>query len=337
MLQLLPSSRRRTSRAFTALSVALLPALEHAQDRLKTMPGYDQFQRVAPQISTSVKSGALNVSWSPDGKSFDYFLDGARQRFDVAAKKSAAAAGDAPVAQGGRGGRGGAGVARGRQVASAISPDSTHKAFHRDRNLYVSDTAGRNEVAITSDGSEAKRIKYGTASWVYGEELGQTTAMWWNKIGTKVAFYRFDDVDVAGTRSEPSDRLGLFGRDRARLDLGGRVTGIGLQWHFLAFGNRPDHVADRVDRVTFEEVEHRTGEVRIDVVAGDEGAVLAPADDFVGTAELFGRVDQAKHAAVIDADHGHLDGIGVGGKQVACRLQGDGGVAAALERHVLLG
>ena len=196
MLQLLPASRRRTSRAFTALSVALLPALVHAQDRLKTMPGYDQFQRVAPQISTSVKSGALNVSWSPDGKSFDYFLDGARQRFDVAAKKSAAATGDAPVAQGGRGGRGGAGVARGRQVASAISPDSTHKAFHRDRNLYVSDTAGRNEVAITSDGSEAKRIKYGTASWVYGEELGQTTAMWWNKTGTKIAFYRFDESPV---------------------------------------------------------------------------------------------------------------------------------------------
>ena len=86
--------------------------------------------------------------------------------------------------------------------------------------------------------------------------------------------------------------LGLFGRDRARLHLGGRVTGIGLQRRHSAGGDRADHVLDGVHGVALEEVEHRTGQMRVDVVAGDEGAVLAPAHHFVGAAELFGGIDQ---------------------------------------------
>jgi dipeptidyl-peptidase-4 len=49
---------------------------------------------------------------------------------------------------------------------------------------------------LTSDGSEKERIKYGTASWVYGEELNQRTAMWWSPDGRKLAYYRFDETDV---------------------------------------------------------------------------------------------------------------------------------------------
>ena len=51
-------------------------------------------------------------------------------------------------------------------------------------------------MAVTTDGSEKDRIKYGTASWVYGEELGQTTAMWWSPDSTKLAYYRFDEKQV---------------------------------------------------------------------------------------------------------------------------------------------
>ncbi len=193
-----PSSRfghLRTVRAAVVLSLSVggAPILLHAQDRLKSMPGYEQYQRMAPQITGAVKPGALAVTWASDGKSFEFTQDGVRQRFNVASRQSTPATGAAPAATGGRGGRG---PERGRQVASALSPDSTRKAFYRDRNLFVSDSSGRNEFAITSDGSEAKRIKYGTASWVYGEELRQTTAMWWNPAGTKLAFYRFDESPV---------------------------------------------------------------------------------------------------------------------------------------------
>lgn len=189
------NARRRFYAPLVALTIAL-PVAAHAQDRLKTMPGYEQYQRMANQIPGSVKPGAVTVKWAADSRSFDYSLDGARLRFDLATRKAAPTTNEAATVNG-RGGRGfGGGPARGRQVTSALSPDSTHKAFYRDRNLYVSDTSGRNEFAITTDGSEAQRIKYGTASWVYGEELEQITAMWWNPAGTKIAYYRFDESPV---------------------------------------------------------------------------------------------------------------------------------------------
>ena len=97
----------------------------------------------------------------------------------------------------GRGGRGGGtGIERGRQAASADAPDGKLKAFYRDRNLWVSEVGGANESAITTDGNDKDRIKYGTASWVYGEELAQTTAIWWSPDSRKVAYYRFDEKQV---------------------------------------------------------------------------------------------------------------------------------------------
>ena len=69
---------------------------------------------------------------------------------------------------------------RGRQFTEAVSPDGKRKAVYRDRNLWLTDADGKNGTAITTDGSEKDRIKYGTASWVYGEELSQTSAMWWS-------------------------------------------------------------------------------------------------------------------------------------------------------------
>ncbi len=70
------------------------------------------------------------------------------------------------------------------------------KAYYRDRNLYLSNADGSGEVALSTDGDEKKRIKYGVGSWVYGEELGQTTAIWWSPDATKVGFYRFDESPV---------------------------------------------------------------------------------------------------------------------------------------------
>src|SRR5690348_8594252 len=47
-----------------------------AQDRLKSMPGYEQYQKMARDVPASVKSGALTVRWKDDGSSFDYVWDG---------------------------------------------------------------------------------------------------------------------------------------------------------------------------------------------------------------------------------------------------------------------
>ena len=130
----------------------------------------------------------------------EYTLDGKRYRFDITTHTASeiSGAGDPSAAgRGGRGaGRGGTGIERGRQAASADAPDGKLKAFYRDRNFWVSEADGANESAITTDGNDKDRIKYGTASWVYGEELAQTSAIWWSPDSRKVAYYRFDEKQV---------------------------------------------------------------------------------------------------------------------------------------------
>ena len=118
-----------------------------------------------------------------------------RRRARRRRRKSAAAPAAEPAGGRGAGGRGG-GPARGRQFESAESPDKKFRAVYRDRNLYMVDVATNAEVAVTTDGSEKDRTKNGTGSWVYGEELGQRTAMWWSPDSSKLAYYRFDESKV---------------------------------------------------------------------------------------------------------------------------------------------
>jgi len=183
--------------AVLTLALGAAPITARAQDRLKSMPGYDQYQKMSGQIPGSVKMGALSVKWQDDGKAFDYYKDGKTYHYDIATRattEAGAAAADAGDPR--RGGRRAGGPERGRQFSSAESPDKKLKAFYRDRNLWVSDASGAGELAITTDGNEKARTKYGTGSWVYGEELGQVTAMWWSPNSKKIAFYRFDESPV---------------------------------------------------------------------------------------------------------------------------------------------
>jgi dipeptidyl-peptidase-4 len=198
---------RMTTRRALRLSVwivvtlGMLSAATRAQDRLRTLPGYDQYQKMSKEIAGAVKSGQLNVTWQDDGKTFEFAKDGRLYRYDVAARKMTEV-GDAPAAPSGPtgGGRAGGGLvapARGRQFASAVSPDKLLRAFYRDHNLYLSAEDGGNEIAVTTDGKgNPERVKYGTASWVYGEELNQNTAMWWSPDSRKLAYYRFDEKQV---------------------------------------------------------------------------------------------------------------------------------------------
>ncbi|HYT66534.1 MAG TPA: DPP IV N-terminal domain-containing protein [Vicinamibacterales bacterium] len=187
----------RSGIAAAAVAAALAWTPLSAQDRLKSMPGYEQFQKMSREIPGSVKLGALAAQWKEDGSSFEYSWDGKRYRYDVASKQ-ASVIGDAPQdpGAGGRGRGGQGGPARGRQFDSAESPDKKLKAFYKDRNVWLSAADGSNAIALTTDGSEKDRIKYGTASWVYGEELAQRTAMWWSPDSQKIAYYRFDEKQV---------------------------------------------------------------------------------------------------------------------------------------------
>ncbi|HQR06397.1 MAG TPA: DPP IV N-terminal domain-containing protein [Gemmatales bacterium] len=205
----------KTSPLFVALFLAatfvVINQSAVGQDRLKTMPGYEQYQKMSSQIGGSVKRGTVIASWKEGGKAFEYSKDDKRFRVDVeSGKEEEVKASEAakkeetpPAKTGGRRRNGGGdgqpqvgGPARGRQFTSTSSPDGKLKAVYKDRNLFITDDKGGNETPVTTDGSEKLRIKYGTASWVYGEELYQTTAMWWSPDSTKLAYYRFDESKV---------------------------------------------------------------------------------------------------------------------------------------------
>jgi dipeptidyl-peptidase-4 len=171
-----------------------------AQDRLKLMPGYEQFQKMSRETQgIAATLGSVSVTWKDDSSAFEYARGGKLYRFDIATRK-ATVVGDAPETKiSGQGrGRGNAQgqPARGRQFESADSPDKRVKAFYKDRNVWLSAPDGSNSTQVTTDGSERDRIKYGTATWVYGEELEQRTALWWSPDSRKLAYYRFDEEQV---------------------------------------------------------------------------------------------------------------------------------------------
>ncbi|MCU0619124.1 MAG: hypothetical protein MUF40_04370 [Gemmatimonadaceae bacterium] len=98
-----------------------------AQDRLRQMPGYEQYARMAPKLPGAIKSGAVTGRWTDDGTAFDYMRDGKRLRFELATRRIV----DGPSVAAPAAGRRGAGVARGRQSAEAWTRDSSRKAVYR--------------------------------------------------------------------------------------------------------------------------------------------------------------------------------------------------------------
>src|SRR5262245_54086081 len=71
-------SRARCSCGHAALAFALIVALApgiRAQDRLKTMPGYEQFQAMAKKTSGALASGSPTVKWLEGGKALEYRKD----------------------------------------------------------------------------------------------------------------------------------------------------------------------------------------------------------------------------------------------------------------------
>ncbi|MBK8249806.1 MAG: DPP IV N-terminal domain-containing protein [Gemmatimonadetes bacterium] len=173
------------------LFLSLVPVLLPAQDRLRTMPRFERYQQLSRVIPGSVRSGAITATWDADSRGFRYQHGGKGWRYDLATRRATESGTSAAPNAGRRGG-----PERGRQYDVAVSPDSTRKAFYKDRNLWIADTSGANAFAVTTDGNAEARTKNGSASWVYGEELGQVTAMWWSPDGKQLAYYRFDESPV---------------------------------------------------------------------------------------------------------------------------------------------
>ncbi|HLO97421.1 MAG TPA: DPP IV N-terminal domain-containing protein [Fimbriimonas sp.] len=173
----------------------LLPVVVPAQDRLPSHPrakAYQEAQSAIPRINALLSRFNVN-GWSADSK-FAILRD--NKAFDLAKGEvvdytaPANPPRTAPRFQRQR-------PDRGRQYATQISPDEKWIATYKDANVYLSSAEKRDEmVAVTTEGSDAKRIKFGTASWVYGEELNQIEAMWFSPDSKKLIFYKIDDSKV---------------------------------------------------------------------------------------------------------------------------------------------
>ncbi|HLJ55261.1 MAG TPA: DPP IV N-terminal domain-containing protein [Chthonomonadaceae bacterium] len=196
----------RSALAFVVLG-ACTAAQAGAQDRLSKMPGYENYARMSRELTAAARpvfqSGVSQVAWLPDGSGMEFATGGVFYRYDFATRKrteipalTAPPAAAAPQRRRGGGGNRAQFVERGRQAAEAISPDGARRAFYRDNNLWMSAPDGSGAEKITTDGSREKRIKYGTGSWVYGEELEQRSAFWWSPDSKRLAYYRFDEGEV---------------------------------------------------------------------------------------------------------------------------------------------
>lgn len=174
-----------------AFLLALLPSAAFAQETLQQMPRYDRYERFGREAAGALVPGVVRPIWAEDGKSFAYEKNGKWLRFDLTKKASIETTAPAtPTRPGGFR----PGPSRGRQNDTVTSRDGKRTATSVARNIVV--TEGGKVIQVTSDGSEAARVKYGVASWVYGEELDVRDAMWWSPDSSKLAFYRFDEKDV---------------------------------------------------------------------------------------------------------------------------------------------
>lgn len=173
-----------------------------AQDRFEQLPGHEQYRRLAQIRGQLARGGTIaRVVWRDEGVQFARGGDVLRYDFTtgdlarvepddvwtVEAPERRIAAAGGPARR----------VARGRQATEEPSPDGRWTAVYRRFNVELRPTdenPGAENVAVTTEGNE--EIKFGTASWVYGEELNQNTAMWWSPDSSLLAYYEFDDRGV---------------------------------------------------------------------------------------------------------------------------------------------
>ncbi|MDT8394576.1 MAG: S9 family peptidase [Bacteroidales bacterium] len=86
---------------------------------------------------------------------------------------------------------------KGKQQLADFSPDGSKIAFVRENNIFIKDILSGDEKQITSDGKD-RYIINGTTDWVYEEEFSITKGFYWSPDGSKLAYYKFDESNVAG-------------------------------------------------------------------------------------------------------------------------------------------
>ncbi len=184
---------------FCVVLLCWIPVASSQSIAMDQLPGHQLYEEASKAISSVRAAQIQRPHWSADGV-FYFSLDGARMQVELATgqiseatdepeqpKKSAAAT---------RANR--SRVARARQRTTVESPDGKWKAIYRNFNIVLEPVETKatpnesaNPIDVTTKGTEKHR--FGTACWVYGEELSQQDAMWWSPDSKKLAFYEIDE------------------------------------------------------------------------------------------------------------------------------------------------
>ncbi|MEM8583122.1 MAG: S9 family peptidase [Bacteroidota bacterium] len=84
----------------------------------------------------------------------------------------------------------------GKHRLATLSPNADYVAYVQDNDIYVRGTDGSEAKPITTDG-ETNVIINGASDWVYEEEFGDDLGFFWSPNGRYLAYYRFDESEVA--------------------------------------------------------------------------------------------------------------------------------------------
>ncbi len=162
------------------------------------LPQAEEVRQIEQQARGISSAGKVNdVRWDPASGTLWFEYAGSWRTVPMAGGTPAAAQKDAPAApedpsrSGYREPRG----ARGTQAAEVPSPDGKWRAVFKNANVTLVPTAeGEQPVQVTTEGKD--KLKFGSADWVYAEELDQNTAMWWSPDSKRLAYYAFDERPV---------------------------------------------------------------------------------------------------------------------------------------------
>jgi dipeptidyl-peptidase-4 len=168
----------------------------NAGGKFKDLPNAEKVEELAAILTEIGRGGKIReLTWTPSTLTFHrgdnwYTVELATGVITSSNKPE----GDAPAADKSKWPKDPS-PGRAKQRTQSTSPDGAFKAIHRDGGVYVETIETKTQKPVM-EMNAGENIRYGTADWVYGEELDQSDAMWWSNDGKFLAFYAFDDSQV---------------------------------------------------------------------------------------------------------------------------------------------
>ncbi len=180
-------------------SLSLGHLLPGQQLQMADLPGHDRYESARKLLSAFPRASLRNHHWETENNKlyFTTHVEKTRWQIDLTTGEVSEAV-DEPKREGREttepNRRRMPRVGRAKQRTELESPDKSWKAVYRDNNVYLEPIDQNGEASTIQVTTEGKaKLRYGTACWVYGEELNQQEAMWFSPDSSKLAFYEINE------------------------------------------------------------------------------------------------------------------------------------------------